>query len=169
MKKLGVDEATRERLRELSRSPDAGWWVRERVEMVLLAAEGRTAPAIAQHLGCSDKTVRRVLHAFADRGLDALDRKARGPAPDFQKQHHVQAALASLLERQRTWTSGQLSRALEAHGVHIGPRQVRRYLAGLGAGWRRTKMSLAHKQRPDDVARARARLSRLKKTHAPRG
>ena len=166
---LGVDRATRERLRELSRSPDAGWWVRERVEMVLLAAEGRSAPAIARHLGCSDKTVRRALHAFAGTGLDALDRKPRGPAPDFRRQQHIQAALATLLQQERTWTSGQLAHALKAHGVQLGPRQVRRYLAGMGAGWRRTKMSLAHKQREDDVARARARLSRLKKTLASRG
>lgn len=169
MMDFGVDSATRERLRELSRSPEAGWWVRERVEMVLLAAEGQSAPAIARHLGCSDKTVRRVLHAFAQQGPDALDRKARGPAPDFRHQQHVQAALATLLQEGRTWTSGQLAHALQAHGVRLGPRQVRRYLAGMGAGWRRTKMSLAHKQREVDVARARARLSRLKKTPVFRG
>jgi hypothetical protein len=51
-----MDSATRERMRELSRALDAGWWVRDRVEMVLLAAEGWSAPLIAQHLGCSDKT-----------------------------------------------------------------------------------------------------------------
>jgi transposase len=169
MRPLGVDKAMRERLRELSRSPDAGWWVRDRVEMVLLAAEGWSAPLIAHHLGCSDKTVRRVLAAFRSTGVDALDRKLRGPAPDFNKQQHVHAALGSLLEQQRTWTSGQLARALENHGVHIGPRQVRRYLASMGANWRRTKMSLAHKQREQDVARARRQLSRLKKTLALSG
>ncbi len=126
----------RERLRELSRSPDAGWWGHDRVEMVLLAAEGWSAPLIAQHLGCSDKTVRRVLAAFRSTGVDALDRKLRGPAPDFTRQQQVHAALGALLEQQRTWTSGQLARALQNHGVHVGPRQVRRYLASMGARWR---------------------------------
>ncbi|OJT16202.1 hypothetical protein BO221_51110, partial [Archangium sp. Cb G35] len=61
----------RAQLRKLSRAPDAGWWVRERVDMVLLAAKGWSAPLIAQHLGCSDKTVRRVLRAFEAKGVEA--------------------------------------------------------------------------------------------------
>lgn len=40
MRVRGVDEKMRAQLRKLSRAPDAGWWVRERVDMVLLAAQG---------------------------------------------------------------------------------------------------------------------------------
>jgi transposase len=75
----------------------------------------------------------------------------------------VQHALAALLEQPRTWTASQLSRALEVHGLHLGPRQVRRYLHDMGASWQRTKMSLTHKQRLEEVARAGRRLATLKK------
>jgi transposase len=160
---LRVDEAVRERLRDISRSADVDADERDRVQMVLLAAEGWSAPRIARHLGVSDKTVRRLLKGWRMQGEQALYKKLPGPEPDFEHQLRVQLALYGLLEESRTWSAGQLSRALVAHGIHLGPRQVRRYLASMGAGWRRTKMSLAHKQKPDAVTRARAHLLRLKK------
>lgn len=163
MRLRGVDEKMRAQLRKLSRAPDAGWWVRERVDMVLLAAKGWSAPLIAQHLGCSDKTVRRMLRAFEAHGVEALERQVRGPAPDVAQRQQVHAALAALLAQPRTWTSGQLALALREHGVQLGARQVRRYLAELGASWQRTKMTLVHKQRGDEVERAHRHLSRLKK------
>ncbi len=169
MKVRGVDEKMRAQLRKLSRAPDAGWWVRERVDMVLLAAQGWSAPLIAQHLGCSDKTVRRMLRAFEARGVEALERQARGPPPEVAQRQQVHTALAALLAEPRTWTSAQLALALREHGVQLGARQVRRYLAELGASWQRTKMTLAHKQRADEVERARRHLSRLKKRPSREG
>jgi putative transposase len=169
MEPLEVDEEERARLRELGRAPTVGWWVRDRVEMVLLAAEGWSAPRIAQHLGVSAQTVRRVVRAFRQHGTDALERKLPGPPPDLQNQFRVRHALAALLEQPRTWTASQLSGALEVHGLHLGPRQVRRYLNAMGASWQRTKMSLTHKQRAEEVARARRRLVTLKKRLVRRG
>jgi transposase len=160
---LRVDDAVRERLRDISRSSDVDADERERVQMVLLASEGWSAPHIARHLGVSDKTVRRLLKGWREQGEPALFKRLPGPAPDFEHQQRVQQVLQQLLDEPRTWSSGQLSHALQAHGLHLGSRQVRRYLAALGAGWRRTQMSLAHKQQPDAVRQARARLSRLKK------
>ena len=166
MDSLRVDKAERERLRGIGHSSDVDAAERDRVQMVLLAAEGWSAPRIAAHLGCSDKTVRRALKGWRERGEAALFKRLPGPAPDEARRKRVEAALADLLKQRRTWSAGQLSRALEAHGIHLGPRQVRRYLVGLNASWRRTKMSLAHRQRKEDVARARARLLRLKKRPA---
>ncbi|NOJ91703.1 helix-turn-helix domain-containing protein [Corallococcus coralloides] len=140
-----MDEAVRERRRGISRSEDVDADERDRVQMVLLSAEGWSAPRIARHLGVSDKTVRRVLKGWRVQGEQALFKGLPGPAPDFEHQQRVQQALHGLLEEPRTWSASQLSGALEAHGIHLGPRQVRRYLAAMGAGWRRTKMSLAHK------------------------
>jgi transposase len=166
METLRVDRATRERLRSISRSTDVDAAERDRVQMVLLATEGWSAPHIARHLDVSDKTVRRVLKAWRERGEDAVFKRLPGPAPDAERRRQVQDALRALLGEPRTWSSGQLSRALEAHDIHLGPRQVRRYLWGVGAGYRRTKMSLAHKQKPEAVACARTRLSGLKKRPA---
>src|SRR4051812_43736927 len=126
MRPLEVDEADRRRLRALSRAPDAPWWVRDRVEMVLLAGEGWGAVRIAGHLGCHPDTVRRVLRRFRQVGTDALERALPGPAPDFQHQRRVSHALEVLLARPRTWTAAQLSEALLAHGIDLSARQVRR-------------------------------------------
>ena len=158
-----VDDTVRERLRDISRSSDVDADERDRVQMVLLAAEGWSAPRIARHLGVSDKTVRRLLKGWRERGEQALFKQLPGPEPDLEHQQRVHQALHLLLQQPRTWSAGQLSHALQGHGLHLGSRQVRRYLATMGASWRRTQMSLAHKQRPDAVTRARARLKRMKK------
>ncbi|HSU80872.1 MAG TPA: IS630 family transposase, partial [Thermoanaerobaculia bacterium] len=52
--------------------------------------------------------------------------------------------------------------ALHAHGVALGPRQVRRYLKHLKAGYRRTASTVGHKQDPVKVARALAILADLR-------
>jgi transposase len=166
---LQVSEAERRRLREVARSADAGWVERERVEMVLLAAEGWSAPRIGAHLGWSAATVRRVLRAYVQGGTEALFPALRGRKPDFQHRQCVEAALQALLALPRAWTAAQLSRALEVHGVHLGPRQVRRYLGSMGAGWRCTQLSLAHKQDSAAVAAARRALLRLKKSSRREG
>jgi transposase len=169
MEPLEVDEKERSRLRELGRAPTVGWWVRDRVEMVLLASDGWSAPSIARHLGVSAPTVRRFVRAFRQHGMEALERKLPGPPANMQNQRRMQQALAVLLEQPRTWNSSQLSRALEGHGIHLGPRQVRRYLNAMGARWRRTQLSLTHMQRTEEVERAKRRLLTLKKRPELRG
>lgn len=166
---LQVSEAERRRLREVARCADAGWLERERVEMVLLAAEGWSAPRIGAHLGWSAATVRRVLRAYVQGGPEALFPALRGRKPDVQHRQSIEAALQLLLALPRAWTAAQLSRALQVHGVHLGPRQVRRYLGSMGAGWRRTQLSLAHKQDCAAVAAARRALFRLKKSSRREG
>jgi len=63
--------------------------------------------------------------------------------------------LRRLLTEDRTWTSRQLSEALSESGVALGPRQVRRYLAMLDAGYRRTATTVAHEQDSARAARPR--------------
>ncbi|RKH68621.1 helix-turn-helix domain-containing protein [Corallococcus aberystwythensis] len=161
---LQVSEDERRRLREIARSADAGWVERERVEMVLLAAEGWSAPRIGVHLSRSAATVRRVLRAYVQKGPEALFPALPGRKPDVPHRQFVEAALQSILALPRAWTATQLARAIEAHGVHLGPRQVRRYLGSMGAGWRRTQLTLEHKQDARSVSAARQALFRLKKS-----
>ncbi|MBM7117665.1 helix-turn-helix domain-containing protein [Archangium primigenium] len=169
MEPLRVDDSVRERLRDISRSSDVDADERDRVQMVLLAAEGWSAPHIARHLGVSDKTVRRLLKGWRERGEQALFKTLPGPAPDFEHQQRVHQALHLLLQQPRTWSASQLSHALQEHSLRLGVRQVRRYLAAMGASWRRTQLSLAHKQQPAAVTRARARLKRMEKKPAREG
>jgi transposase len=70
--------------------------------------------------------------------------------------------LTELLGEDRTWTSRQLSEALAGRGIALGPRQTRRYLKRLKAGYRRTANSLKHKQDPAKAERAAKVLAGLK-------
>ena len=156
-----LDDATREELQEMRRT-DLPAMVRDRLEGVLLSDAGWSPPRIAAHLGWHPHTARALLKGFRRRGLAALRPSRPGPPPDRGRQEQVVEALERLLERDRTWDSGQLSEALHAEGVAIGPRQVRRYLKRMKAGYRRTASSLAHKQDPAKVARAEVVLENLK-------
>ena len=161
MIRITLDDATRGELRSLRRTglPPK---VRDRIEMVSLSDVGWSAPRIAEHLGYHPQTVRDLLRGFLTRGAAALHPSRSGPAPDAERCDRVTGALRELLGRRRTWTSGQLSRALAESGVALGPRQVRRYLRRMGARYRRTASTLKHKQDPAKAARAGRVLANLK-------
>jgi transposase len=137
--------------------------VRVRCRMVLLSADGWSPPRIARHLSYHPHTVRAALRRFQDRGLAGLAPDAPGPAPNTSRREQVEAALNELLDQERTWTAAQLTAALHERGIMLSVRQVRKYLARLGARWRRTVRTLQHKQDPVKVARAQQTLGALKK------
>ena len=162
MIRISLDDATRDELRALRRT-DLPARVRDRLEMVALADAGWSPPRIAGHLGYCTPTVRGTLKGFLSRGTAALFPRRTGPPPDADRRREVTAALTELLGAERTWTGRQLAAALTDRGIDLSPRQVRRYLGLLGAGWRRTADSLRHKQDPAKVARAKRVLANLKK------
>jgi transposase len=161
MIRIMLDDATRDELRTLRRTslPPK---VRDRIEMVTLSDAGWSAPKIAGHLGRHAQTVRDLLLAFQARGTEALYPFRSGPAPDAERRDRVTAALRELLRQGRTWTSGQLSRALAEGGIDLGARQVRRSLKRMGARYRRTGSTLRHKQDPAKAERAGRVLANLK-------
>jgi putative transposase len=156
-----LDDTTRRELHDLRRT-DLAPRARDRVEAVLLSDAGWSPPRIAAHLSRHPHSVRALLKDFRRRGLEALRPGKPGPTPDLLHGRRVTEALERLLRQERTWDSGQLSEALQAEGIAIGPRQVRRYLKRMKAGYRRTASSLAHKQDPAKVERAEAVLENLK-------
>jgi transposase len=166
MIRIQLDATTRAELQALRRTALPAK-VRDRLEIVLLAGAGWSPPRIARHLGCHPHTSRAVLKAFRDRGQPALWPDRPGPEPDEQRRQAVAEALRSLLAQERTWTSRQLSTALRGQAVELGPRQVRRHLKALKAGYRRTASTVAHKQDPVKVERAKQVLGGLKKKRAP--
>lgn len=140
---------------------------RDRVEMVCLADAGWGAPAIAAHVRYNPVTVRRLLKRFPDTGVAGLRRKPPGPPPDTARREQVEAALGTLLDRDRTWTAAHLAAALgDEFGIRLSPRQTRKYLGRIAA-WRRTVQTLRHKQDPVKVERAKTVLASLKKKPAP--
>jgi len=78
-----MTEYEREQLQAGLRAKDV--FVLRRCQILLASARGERAPAIAQLVGCDDDTVRQVIRAFNDRGLDALQKGSRRP-------HHIHAA-----------------------------------------------------------------------------
>jgi transposase len=157
---IRLDETTREEPRALRRD-DLTARARDRLEMVSLSDAGWPPARIAGHLGYGYRTVLRVLHDFDRRGAEALFPRRRGPATDTARREQITGLLRELVGQDRTWTAAQLSEALQAHGLAIGPRQVRRYLRHLRAGYRRTASTVRHKQDPAKAARARAVLGNL--------
>jgi putative transposase len=160
MIRVTIDDAVRAELRTLRRS-DLPGKVRDRVEMVLSSDAGWSAPRIAAHLGYCGHTVRGILRDFNARGVPALYPRKTGPAPEAAKRERVTGCLRDLLGEDRTWTAEQLADALHPHGIRLGPRQVRRYLRVLKAGYRRTASTLDHKQDVAKVARAKVVLAGL--------
>jgi putative transposase len=140
---------------------------RDRVEMVLLSAEGRSPPQIGRHLRCHPATVRQVLKRFTSDGPATLRWRQPGPPKDLTRCQQVCAALDRLLGQERTWTAAQLAGALQADGIALSTRQTRKYLRLMGARWRRTVATLKHKQDPLRVAQAGRVLANLKKRRQP--
>ena len=154
------DRAALDRLRHGTQTPIA---VRARCQMLLLSAEGWSPPKIARHLAYHPHTVRAVLRRFQERGVTGLAPDLPGPPPDTARRQQVTAALDRLLDQQRTWTAAQLAAALGEEGIALSTRQTRTYLGHMGAQWRRTVRTLAHKQDSEKVARAVQALTALKK------
>src|SRR5436305_9145410 len=59
------------------RSPDAFFF--RRCQILLASAQMRIPAEIAASLGCSQQTVRNIVHAFNDHGLAGLRRESSAP------------------------------------------------------------------------------------------
>src|SRR5215470_9859424 len=130
-----LDDTTRKELQDLRRT-DLPAKARDRLEAVLLPEAGWSPPRIAAHLGWHPHTARALLKDFRRRGRAALRPGRPGPPPDLGRHQRVAEALERLLAQDRTWSSRQLSAALHAEGLALGPRQVRRHLKRMKAGYR---------------------------------
>ncbi|MFJ8313894.1 MULTISPECIES: helix-turn-helix domain-containing protein [unclassified Streptomyces] len=127
--------------------------------MVRLSWAGRTVPAIADGLGCSQKTVRRWLHRFNHAGLEGLEdlggqgRKRR--ITEAERSRIV--GLVRLLPPGRLevqlsnemwsfdesgpseWALDSLAAMAQELGIEVSRSQVRRILLAEGVRWRRTR------------------------------
>jgi putative transposase len=136
---------------------------RDRVEMLLLSADGWSPPRIARYFACHPQTVRRLLHRLGSDPTTVLRRQRPGSKPNLEHRARVEAALTELLAQDRTWTAAQLAEALGDRKIRLSARQVRRYLTGLRSRYRRTVRNLHHRQDPERVQQAKAELAEFKK------
>ncbi|MFL5656641.1 MAG: helix-turn-helix domain-containing protein [Ktedonobacteraceae bacterium] len=82
-----LTEGERQQIEAGLRSSDA--FVMRRSQILLASARRERVPSIASALSCDEQTVRNAIHAFNQKGLDALQAGARRP-------HRLRTALAEV-------------------------------------------------------------------------
>jgi transposase len=130
---------------------------RLRYQMVLLAADGRTAPQIASIVQRSDMTVQRVLHRYQEGGLAAVPyRPIPGAAPTVTPRWEAELRQVIDLDPHEVgvssplWTTGLLATYLAAHtGVETSDETVRRALHRFDYVCKRPKWTLKRKAEED--------------------
>jgi transposase len=117
-----------------------------RAIVVLMSAQGQSAPEIAHLLDCSQEYVRGVIHAFNESGFAALDPKWSGGRPKtISDQVRRQICLIARCPRDlglafSTWSLAKLAEYLAATGVAVVSREsIRQVLHDGGINWLATK------------------------------
>jgi transposase len=139
--------------------------------IILLSSGGHPIAGIAELLGCSPETVKRVRRLYRHRGTAALhpDKPPGRPSaatPDFR---NALAAAVATNPRQfgygfTTWSTARLAAHLaKSTGTKLSPAQVRRLLHQEGFSVHRPKHTLKGKRDEAAYQKARAQLQRLKK------
>ena len=142
-------EAEDAALRDAARSDDA--FARRRAAVIRLSAQKRRLDEIADALDLSTSGVRRIVHDFHDRGLDALRRQPMGPkAPTRLIDAEAAERLVAVAHRsprdfdkpRSTWTLPLLAEVAFAEGItarEVSGETVRQAVVSLGHSWQRAK------------------------------
>jgi transposase len=147
VRELSEDE--REQVEAALRASEA--FTLRRAQIVLASARGEQVPAIAEHLGCGQQTVRNALHAFNAMGAGAL-------RPGSSRPHTVHTSIddvgaerlrALLHQTPRTfgkptsvWTLDLAAEVSCAEGItaeRVSGETIRQAIRRLGIGWKRAK------------------------------
>jgi transposase len=145
-----LTDAERARLEAGLRSSNA--FVLRRCQILLASARGERPPQIARALGCNDLTVRVVIRAFEERGLDAvLTRQSNRPHHPHTKLTPAAAErLRALLHQSpRTfgkptsvWTLELAAEVSFAEGLtpeRVSDETIRKAVRRFGVNWKRAK------------------------------
>jgi transposase len=159
--------------RTVRKTRDAG--LRTRGLIVLHAAGGARAPAIAEAVGYHPSAVRKVLRRFQAEGEGALhDRRATNGRPkvDAALREAVQTLLRGSPEdhgwARPTWTQELLARQLARQSrVRVSVTTVGRILADLGARWGMPRPTVACPWAPGAKQRRLRALQALLETLPP--
>jgi transposase len=131
------------------RSSDA--FVLRRCQILLASARGEQPPRIAENLGCGSQTVRNAIHAFNERGLDALEAGSSRPrevhaafdeggAESLREMLHQHP---SKFGKESTfWTLAMAAEVSFDEGItdrRVSGETIRATLARLGVRWERAK------------------------------
>jgi transposase len=117
----------REALEAGLRSSDA--FVLRRCQILLASARRERPPRIAENLGCGSQTVRNAIHAFDERGSEALRQMLHHNPRNYGKQSSL-------------WTLRMAAEVSFEEGITQRPvsgETIRATLARLGVRWERAK------------------------------
>jgi transposase len=139
--------------------------------IILLSSGGHTIAGIAQLLGCSPETVRRVRRRYRQGGAAALHPdKPPGRSAAATPAFCAALAEAVAIDPRRlgygfaTWSTGRLAAHLaQVTGIGLSPARVRHLLHQEGFSVHRPKHTLKGKRDEVAYAKAKAQLRRLKK------
>jgi len=133
---------------------------RERAMILLASHTGMPAPQIAELVRTDDSHVRKVIHAFNEKGFDSLDPDYRGGRPKKASPAERDRVVAVARARPDTqgvpltrWSLRKLALHLAAEGIGLGPSALRELLIGAGLSHQRTR---SWKRSPDPLFRERA-------------
>lgn len=139
----------RERLRQGLRSTDA--FTVRRCQVLLASASGQTPALIARNLGCTPRSARNAIHAFAAEGLACLKEKSSRPhsarpvldaAFDEPLRHLLHQSPRAFGHPRSAWTLALVAQVCYAKGW--APRvlsldTIRLAIRRLGVSWKRAK------------------------------
>src|SRR4051795_1860060 len=134
---------------------------RQRAVILLASSTGMSAPQIAALVGTDESHVRKVIHAFNERGFGSLDPELRGGRPrritDEQRARIIAVAGArpdTLGVPATRWSLKRLARYLREQAiVEVSPAHLGRILARAGLAFQRTR---TWKASPDPDYEAKA-------------
>jgi transposase len=157
------------KIERLVRAQSAPVRLVRRAQIIELAAHGLPVPAIAQHLGVSEKAVRRRLERFSVAGLAGLHDAPRSGRPRTYSEDgysHVVAKARGLPPRPDEaeeevsptchWTLDRLQAELAKEGLPIKRSQIRRILKAEHIKWQKPRTWL--ESTDPDFAEKRGRL-----------
>jgi transposase len=139
----------RQHLQEGLRSAEA--FTLRRCQILLASASGQTPTVIARHLGCTARSVRNAIHAFAAEGLDCLKEKSSRPHnarpvldASFEDplRHLLHQSPRTFGKPRSTWTLPLVARVCHEKGWtprRLSPETIRLAVRRLGVSWRRAK------------------------------
>ena len=148
-----VTDDERQVLEDGLRSPDA--FVLRRCQILLASARGARVPQIARGVGCSEQTVRNVLHAFNAHGLAALGRQSSRPhtihavfdaAGDERLRDLLHQSPRTFGKPTSLWTLPLVAEVCAEAGItaqRVSGETIRKTLKRLGIRWQRAKQWIA--------------------------
>jgi hypothetical protein len=139
----------RNHLQQGLRSTDA--FTLRRCQILLASAAGQTPALIARNLGCTPRSARNAIHAFAAEGLACLKEKSSRPpsarpildaAFDEPLRHLLHQSPRAFGQPRSTWTLGLVAQVCHAKGWTprvLSLDTIRLAIQRLGVSWKRAK------------------------------